>query len=695
MSGADNDRILQQLRKDVPRILLARGLTQEEIDGLPWAKQMDYAVDPAWRPEKPNGAAPPPKANGHAPENETPPADSAGGPSPFEAFHGEAERGDGDELPELPPAICDGIDRWHRLMCGRKGSAADILRMAAHDLFALLKVSPTVYPLLQDAAHQAVVDALQEIAEVGDIPDDTAQKIMREGRCAVDQGGANNPEDGDPPRSDEDPNDDVPDAIGDDEQIKAARKEIKEKLYAAIDEMNRKYMVVNDNGTGVIFMDRYDDLLGRRIYDRMKKTSFLLIYANDTICTGISAAGKRTYKPLPQVWLTHKRRRNYKDGVKFDSTTTESKDGYLNLWRGFEFVPQPGSWAKMKNHMLNVVCGGEEAYFNYLIGWMAHTVQFPAKQGEVAIVMRGGRGVGKGIVAHAMRKIFGQHGMYISQSKHLVGNFNSHLRDCVLLFADEAFFAGDKQSEGALKALITEETLTVEPKGVDVFLSKNRLHIMMASNENWVVPAGLDERRFFVLDVAGIKQGDLPYFKAVMREMEDGGYAAMLHDLLKYDLGDYDIRHVPGTAALDEQKKLSLSHENQWWLDVLSRGYVYRSRFGLESYFGQWHDLVSTEVLYDSYLDYAKARNIRYPVAKETIGRFMGAMGCKPGRQRGDGGVIGEHQVRSEFDGVLRPDLIRKDRAPGYRLGTLDEARQAFEAYTKLPFDWDADEEST
>jgi len=32
----------------------------------------------------------------------------------------------------------------------------------------------------------------------------------------------------------------------------------------------------------------------------------------------------------------------------------------------------------------------------------------------------------------------------------LVGNFNAHLIDCVLLFADEAFWAGDKQGENTL-----------------------------------------------------------------------------------------------------------------------------------------------------------------------------------------------------------------------------------------------------
>jgi hypothetical protein len=348
----------------------------------------------------------------------------------------------------------------------------------------------------------------------------------------------------------------------------------------------------------------------------------------------------------------------------------------------------------MKEHLRTIVCGGDETYFSYLTGWMARAVQHPADQGEVAIVLRGGKGVGKGILGHALRKIFGQHGMYISQSKHLVGAFNAHLRDCVLLFADEAFFAGDKPAEGTLKALITEETLTIEAKGQNVILSKNHLHTIMASNEKWVIPASLDERRFFVLNVPNVRQGDLAYFKSIIKELESGGYAAMLHELLNYDISNFDVRRVPATAALDEQKKLSLSSEIQWWHEILSRGYVYRSKYGLEDYFGQWHDFMSTDVLYDSYKDHARSRNDRYPMAPVSFGKFMTSLGCKSVRL-GGADVTGEHQVRSDYDGILRAALIKKDRPRGYRIGTLEQARTEFENYTGLSFTWEPEEEQT
>ena len=42
-----------------------------------------------------------------------------------------------------------------------------------------------------------------------------------------------------------------------------------------------------------------------------------------------------------------------------------------------------------------------------------------------------------------------------------MGNFNAHLRDAIVVFADEAFLVDDKEAEGVLKAMITEPELTL------------------------------------------------------------------------------------------------------------------------------------------------------------------------------------------------------------------------------------------
>jgi hypothetical protein len=154
-------------------------------------------------------------------------------------------------------------------------------------------------------------------------------------------------------------------------------------------------------------------------------------------------------------------------------------------------------------------------------------------------------------------QLFGAHFLHVSQPKHLVGAFNRHLQDCSVLFADEAFFAGDKEHGSVLKAIITEPTLMIEPKGVDAYSARNCIHLIMASNSSWVVPAGRDARRYFVLDVAATHMQDSAYFGEVARQMENGGAGALLHFLLSTDVSKFDVRIVPKTDALAEQKAIT------------------------------------------------------------------------------------------------------------------------------------------
>lgn len=206
---------------------------------------------------------------------------------------------------------------------------------------------------------------------------------------------------------------------------------------------------------------------------------------------------------------------------------------------------------------------------------MAYAIQYPDRPGHVAIILRGERGTGKGTFVNAFMELFGRHGMQISSSEHLVGHFNKHLRDCVLLFADEAFYAGDKQGESTLKALVTEKYLTIVPKGVDAFIAPNYLHIMMASNSDWVIPAGPHERRFFVLDVSAQHMQQRTYFEAIHNQMyREGGLEAMMYDLLHRDISNFYVAEIPETNALDEQVIRSMTREQAWWMDILDKSYT-------------------------------------------------------------------------------------------------------------------------
>ena len=296
----------------------------------------------------------------------------------------------------------------------------------------------------------------------------------------------------------------------------------------------------------------------------------------------------------------------------------------------------------------------------------------PLNKERLQSVLKGDEGTGKGTLAKAVIHLMGQHGLAISNAKHLVGNFNSHLRDAVFLFADEAFFAGDRQHIGVLKSLITEPYLTIEAKYANAVQSPNFLHVMMASNDEWVVPASLKSRQFLVLDVPNTVLGNRAHFSAIWKQMDDGGYAAMLHDLLAIDLSAFDVRAVPTTDGLHEQRKLSLPVPERWWEDVLHRGYVLKSKHGLESSFGQWMAVVTTELLFTSYSDFAAAARDRHPMSREAFGRFMVRMEGKPARL--SNAPVGEHvcDVENAYGGTSRKaQVVKHPRPTAYSLGCL------------------------
>jgi hypothetical protein len=247
------------------------------------------------------------------------------------------------------------------------------------------------------------------------------------------------------------------------------------------------------------------------------------------------------------------------DGLVYLPHEGPEVDGAMNLWRGFGLMPKQGSWARMQEHIHEVLTSGNYAQTIYLVKWCAWAVQNPGLAAEVAVLLKEREGAGKGGFVQALLRMFGIHGLHISGRKHLTGNFNKHLMYCSLLYGDEVFWGGDLKEVADLKRLITEPTLTIEPKTVDAFSMPNCLHIIMASNEDWAVPAGPDARRFAVMDVSSKRIGDRDYFDKLWAEIEGGGTAAMLYDLLSMDLQGWHPRQgVPQTDGLMQQKLESL-----------------------------------------------------------------------------------------------------------------------------------------
>src|SRR5215510_2916183 len=203
--------------------------------------------------------------------------------------------------------------------------------------------------------------------------------------------------------------------------------------------------------------------------------------------------------PLASYWLQHTDRRQY-EGIIF--APGRDIPGYYNLWRGFAVQPKPGDCSKFKAHLKDNICRGDESLYLWVFGWYADIFQHPEEKCGTSIVMRGRQGVGKTKVAEVIGSLLHKkHFALVDQPRYVTGQFNSHLASCLLLHADEAFWAGDLKAEGKLKGIITGKDHYIEYKGKEPLLVANYIRLSISGNHAWQVPAGWDERRFATLDV--------------------------------------------------------------------------------------------------------------------------------------------------------------------------------------------------
>jgi hypothetical protein len=348
----------------------------------------------------------------------------------------------------------------------------------------------------------------------------------------------------------------------------------------AIEAMNTRHAIIDNVGGKTVIAGWEPSQLdpARMVVVFQNKESFLLRYSNRYAIIDVSdgrGGTRQTSMPLGQWWLSHRQRRQYR-GVTFLPAGPKVVNECLNLWRGWGVEPKVGDWSLIREHIEVVLAGGNEEFALYIVRWIAWAIQNPAAQAEVALVLIGIKGAGKGTLVRCLQRIFGAHAFQVTSREEVIGKFNGHLQDCELFVADEAYWGGDKRCVGRLQGMITEPKIAIERKGLDIFEVRNFLHIVMLAEPGWVIPAGRYERRYAAISVSKAKRGDKAYFKALHRQIDNGGAEAMFHDLRAMDLGDWHPREIPEalltSPALQRQQTLNLPPLEQWYLTLLHDG---------------------------------------------------------------------------------------------------------------------------
>lgn len=279
-------------------------------------------------------------------------------------------------------------------------------------------------------------------------------------------------------------------------------------------------------------------------------------------------------------------------GLTFDPSSTEmltptSEGIMVNQWKGFLVQPSPQRVSRDEinpfyEYVLEVVARGDPDTAHWVFSWCADMIQEPHRKPGTALVLVGVQGAGKTFLGEqVLGAIIGpSHYAQINNVSRLTDRFNTTIDNKVFVQCDEAVHNYQKDVASRLKSIITDESITIEPKGVNAYRKPNHMHLLFTSNEETAalfIDASPHERRFTVLKVSSARAKDLEYWKQ-LRAWTEINLPKIMRWLMDYKYDKRLVQRPLQTRAKEDLQKISLDPEVSWVLSRMASGFLIGNR---------------------------------------------------------------------------------------------------------------------
>ena len=418
------------------------------------------------------------------------------------------------------------------------------------------------------------------------------------------------------------------------------------------------YLVENYGGSAKVFRDDFHPETGAQVLWTI--SAFCEAKTNDKILNGWEIT-KDEKRPIvgsaARSWVKSDSARRYvAQEAHFDTTAREitvETGKVLNLFRGWVTTPVAGDWSNIRYLIHDILCSGAEDASEYLLHYLAHMIQRPHYLPGTAIILQSEeQGTGKSTFMGLLRRLLGaRYCSVTSDANTLVGQFNASAMNKIMLHFEEAVAPNDRVVESKVKALITNETLTYNPKGIAAIEARNYARVFLTSNAQQVAHLARHDRRWFVLNVSPKHANEFTFWArahtAYPQELE-----AFMHFLYMRDISGFRPSVVPHTQAKDRQKL-----ESVVGVDLVLRDFLEAGRLPVCSrYIGN-----AWEVRVKALSDYFREYNIKIGNKPPQPGRVFKTVALGP-----------SHHRRISVDGLeSKPQRV-------ITIPTLQEARIRF-----------------
>lgn len=279
-------------------------------------------------------------------------------------------------------------------------------------------------------------------------------------------------------------------------------------------------------------------------------------------------------KPFIVKWIgyTNPNIRLYRDIECYPNSALCPEDIY-NSWDIFDaefldgLVADEAGLKFMLNHIY-ILCGKEKAVYDYFIKWIGHSIQFPEQKCGIAPVFISEEGAGKGSLLNLMRKMMGEKKVEetTAPERDIWGHFNGKMASSYLVNINEVSKKNLQDAYGRIKALITDDSLTINEKGLSQFSTKSYHRFILTTNNEEPINTASGDRRFFVVRSSDELVRNHVYFTQFNQLLASEDLVKHCYEYFKTlpDVEGFIRLPIPETEHHKNLKELGKSKERLW-----------------------------------------------------------------------------------------------------------------------------------
>lgn len=316
-------------------------------------------------------------------------------------------------------------------------------------------------------------------------------------------------------------------------------------------------------------------------------------------------------KNFIKSWMTNNPKQRIMKRMDCFPPDLKCPSDVYNTWRPFAFEKDVAGYnydgdavEVITNHLL-MLCGYDKDAWNYTMDWMASCIQFPSKKLAMPVWVSS-EGAGKGTLIRLLEVLLGKTKVLSTQepSKYCWGAFNEMMANAFIIVLDEVSKKETQHSEGQIKGLITEPTITINGKGKAHFTIAS-YHKFIATNNpdqygNEPMTTTKDDRRKYFMRCSDEKIGDKEYFDSIYDMYKDDNKMKSVYEFFK----KREIKRLEGklpcTDYNNDLKESSIPILQEFIMDLLSDENVFADTNQITSQdlfakFNKWTETTKTK----------------------------------------------------------------------------------------------------